>query len=317
MSAKKQTSMDKFITSKRKSKDVVEETKSTPTKKTRATPAAKKPKTSSTKKPASKPKKDIVKSDEEETKEATPGIISNDDVNPDPFNSYEDFVGHLGDWQEPLKDYLKTSHFKSIYENVKKEYNTTTCYPPKELIFNAFKKASFDNIKAVIVGQDPYIKKNEAIGLCFSVPKTTRCPPSLKNIYKALAKDPKVDFKEPKPVHGDLQSWADQGILMLNAALTVREGKSFSHAKLGWQRFTNEVINAINKHKEGVIFLCWGGKALEICKDVNKSKHHVLKWGHPSPMAQMHQKFEDCTHFSEVNEILKKEGKDLIDWNLK
>jgi uracil-DNA glycosylase len=139
----------------------------------------------------------------------------------------------------------------------------------------------------------------------------------LKNIYKALQKDPKVTFKQPNPVHGDLQSWADQGILMLNAVLTVRAGKSFSHKDSGWAKFTNEVIKAINKNKEGVIFLCWGGKAQEICKEVNKTKHHVLKYGHPSPLAQKTQKFENCTHFSEVNEILNKQGKDSIDWNLK
>ncbi|CAI2376305.1 unnamed protein product [Moneuplotes crassus] len=278
----------------------------------------KRPKRLKALKPGSKGKKASA-SKHEETKEVVKAskhkIIT--DVSEDSLNSYEDFVGHLGDWQEPLADYLATPHFKQIYEYVKQEYDSTLCFPPKELIFNAFKKANFKDVKVVIVGQDPYIKVNEAMGLCFSIPKTTKCPPSLKNIYKALNKDKKVDFKTPSPVHGDLQSWADQGILMLNAALTVRAGKSFSHAKSGWLKFTNEVIKAINKEKEGIVFLCWGGKALDICKQVDTSKHHVLKHGHPSPLAQKFQKFEECTHFSETNDILVKQGLEPIDWNLK
>lgn len=298
--------MDKFLKGKRKAKDVVDKTE-TPTKKT---------KTTKSKKSTSSAKKDIAK-DLEETKEAPSKKISRKDVDPNPLNSYDDFVGHLGDWQEPLKDYLKSSHFKSIYDYVAQEYKSTKCFPPKELIFNSFKKTPFSDVKIVIVGQDPYIKDNEAMGLCFSVPKSTKCPPSLKNMYKALLKDKDVDFKMPSPVHGDLQSWAEQGILMLNAVLTVRAGKSFSHAKSGWAKFTNEVINAINKHKEGVVFLCWGGKAQEICKGVNASKHHVLNYGHPSPLAQKFMKFEECPHFSETNKILEKQKKQAINWNLK
>ena len=282
MSEKKQSTMDKFITSKRKPKEVTEEPKPTPEKKVKGV---------ASKKQSKKPSK-VEEEEKKEVAEIKDTKSKSKDVNPDPLNSYEDFVGHLGDWQEPLKNYLKTPHFKSIYDYVVSEYKTTKCFPPKELIFNAFKKTPFKDVKVVIVGQDPYIKQNEAVGLCFSVPKTTKCPPSLVNIYKALNKDPKVEFKTPSPLHGDLQSWASQGILMLNAVLTVREGLSFSHAKSGWAKFTNEVIRAINSQKEGVIFLCWGGKAQEICKEVNTAKHHVLKYGHPSPLAQKTQKFE-------------------------
>ena len=283
MSAKKQSSIDKYITSKRKPKEITETPKETPTKKVKG---------SSTKKDAKK-SKSVVEEEKKEIVDTKDLTTISKDVNSDPLNSYEDFVGHLGDWQEPLKNYLKTPHFKSIYDYVVQEYKTTKCYPPKELIFNAFKKTQFKDVKVVIVGQDPYIKANEAMGLCFSIPKTTKCPPSLQNIYKALNKDPDVKFSTPSPLHGDLQSWASQGVLMLNAVLTVREGVSFSHAKSGWAKFTNEVIKAINSQKEGVVFLCWGGKAQEICKDVNTGKHHVLKYGHPSPLAQKTQKFEN------------------------
>lgn len=318
MSAKKQSTMDSFLKGKRKPKDVVEETTPTkqpkPTSEKKSTPKGKKVAKEETKKTKDSKNKETTV---EETKEVAPISKGKDKSSSDPLASYEDFVSNLGDWQVPLKDYLATSHFKSIYEYVKQEYASKKCFPPKELIFNAFHKCPFENIKVVIVGQDPYIKDDEAMGLCFSIPKTTKCPPSLKNMYKALEKDKTVDFKMPKPVHGDLQSWASQGILMLNAVLTVEAGKSFSHAKSGWAKFTNEVIKAINKGAEGVVFLCWGGKAQDICKEVNTSKHHVLKWGHPSPLAQKFQKFEDCPHFGETNKLLKEAGKDPIDWNLK
>jgi len=132
--------------------------------------------------------------------------------------------------------------FKQTYQFVKSEYDTQTIFPPRDLIFNAFKHVSFKDLKVVIVGQDPYIKDGEAMGLCFSIPKNIKCPPSLKNIYKALEKDPKVSFKFPNPVHGDLSKWAGQGVLLLNAILTVRKGISNSHQKKGWEQFTDQVI---------------------------------------------------------------------------
>ena len=293
--------MDKFVT--RKSRSKPKQSKPSVTKKVKSSKA----------KTVSK-KKVVVDSESEEEKHEVADLS---DVNPDPLNSYEDFVGHLGDWKEPLKNYLSKSHFKTIYSYVKAEYGATKCFPPKELIFNAFRKVQFNDIKVVIVGQDPYIKDNEAVGLCFSVPKTTKCPPSLKNIYKSLKADPGVDFKEPSPIHGDLESWADQGVLLLNTVLTVRAAKSFSHKDSGWDKFTQEVIEAINRSKEGIIFLCWGGHAQKICKNVSTSKHHVLSYAHPSPLSQKFKKFEECRHFSQVNTILKKQGQEEIDWNLK
>ena len=147
----------------------------------------------------------------------------------DIFDSYERFIQELGDWQEPLKDFLSKPTFKKTFEFVKGEYAKTTIYPPKNLIFNTFKCVPFHNLKAVIVGQDPYINEGEAMGLCFSVPKSIKVPPSLKNIYKALENDPKVSFKTPSPIHGDLSKWSDQGVMLLNAILTVQKGKSNSH----------------------------------------------------------------------------------------
>jgi hypothetical protein len=151
------------------------------------------------------------------------------------FSSYETFENELGDWKEPLKDYLSTNHLKTIYHYLKFEYQNSVWYPPQNLIFNAFKKTPFEKTKVVIVGQDPYVNEGEAMGLWFSVPKSVKCPPSLINIYKALSVDSDVNFTLPNPVHGDLQSWTEQGVLLLNTVLTVKAGKSFSHYKAGWK----------------------------------------------------------------------------------
>ena len=173
---------------------------------------------------------------------------------------------------------------QNIFKRVKEEYAKGTCYPPKNLIFNAFKQCPFKKLKVVLVGQDPYIKENEAMGLCFSIPKGTKVPPSLQNVYKALVRDPKVKFEVPKPIHGDLSNWAKQGVFMLNAILTVQAGKSDSHKDLGWLEFTKHVLNVINKQKKGTVFMIWGKKAEVVAKDINKSDHQYLYFGHPSPL---------------------------------
>lgn len=152
------------------------------------------------------------------------------------------------------------------------------------------------------------------MGLCFSIPKNIKVPPSLKNIYKALENDPKVTFKTPNPIHGDLTKWADQGVFLLNAILTVRKGISNSHQKKGWEQFTDQVIQSINQKKEGVVFLLWGKSAHEKAKNVNEGRHKVLKFVHPSPLAGTG--FVDCKHFSECNEYLVSKGKSPIDWNV-
>lgn len=238
------------------------------------------------------------------------------DISANPLSTYNTFVCHLGNWKDPLTNYLKHPQFRSIFDFVKNEYDMGTCFPPKNLIFNAFQRTPFDKVKVVMLGAMPSVKLNEAMGLSFSVPRSTKCPPVLENIYKALVKDPKVDFTPPSPLHGDLESWANQGILMLNNSLTTREGEVSSHAKAGWKKFTKAILAAINKEKEGVIFLSWGGQAQKILKDVDKKKHYVLNYGNPSPLSQKFQKFEDCTNFSKVNEILREEGLSEINWNL-
>ena len=196
-------------------------------------------------------------------------------------------------------------------------YGIGTWFPPKNLIFNAFQLAPFDKLKVVMIGLDPFVNKNEAMGLSYSVSRNSVWPPTTLNMYKALENDKKLDFKPPVPLHGDLQDWAKQGVLMLNNCLTVREGASYSHSKAGWSKFTKAVLDSINKEKEGIIFLCWGNQAAKICKFIDKKKHYVLNYGSPSPLSQRFQKFENCKNFSKVNEILDSEGLPRINWNLK
>lgn len=258
---------------------------------------------------ASKKSKKQVESEEEEEKKIESPVALPDG---DPFDSYENFEAGLGDWREPLSAYLKTGGLKKIFTYVKDRYSKDVCFPPREMIFNCFQKCKWENLKVVLMGQDPYIKDGEAMGLCFSIPKTVKCPPSLKNIYKSLNQDPKVTYKTPNPIHGDISNWADQGVLMINALLTVKKGVSMSHKDAGWPAFTQAVMQAINSKKTGIIFLLWGKKAEDVVKKVDWKKHHKLTYGHPSPLGQAH--FENCRHFSETNEKLELMGKDTIDW---
>jgi len=235
----------------------------------------------------------------------------------DGFPSYEDWLNDLGDWKEPLKEYLATNKLKKIHDSIKEMYKNHTVFPPQDLIFNAFKKTSFANLKAVIVGQDPYIKKNQAMGLSFSVPKGIPVPGSLHNIYAALANDPNLSFKKPNPAHGDLSNWATQGVLLINAVLTVEEGKSNSHKGLGWSEFTDEVIKVIGNKKKGVAFLLWGKFAQAKKKFINQRNHKVLEYCHPSPLAANKKNdFKKCLHFSQANEYLLETGNSPINWNV-
>lgn len=186
-------------------------------------------------------------------------------------------------------------------------------YPPKDMIFNAFKTTPLQNVKVVIVGQDPYHQPGQAHGLCFSVMKPVPPPPSLKNIYKNLESDKKLAFK--KPAHGDLTKWAEQGVFLLNTSLTVEDSKPNSHAECGWQKFTDEVIQVINKNCTGVVYLLWGKPAQTKAKSVNSSKNKILKTSHPSPLSAS-QGFLTSKHFSECNEYLESIGKTPINWNL-
>jgi uracil-DNA glycosylase len=193
-------------------------------------------------------------------------------------------------------------------------------YPKKEDVFNAFKVSPINSIKVVIVGQDPYHQPKQAHGLCFSVLKPVPPPPSLKNIYKNLSTNKEISFKMPN--HGNLTKWAEQGVFLLNASLTVEDSKPNSHAKCGWQKFTDQVISVINEQCNGVVFLLWGKPAQEKAKSVNPSKHHILKTSHPSPLSAS-QGFLTSSNiffylacFSDCNKYLEKTGRTAINWNV-
>ncbi|MEO1515210.1 MAG: uracil-DNA glycosylase [Bacteroidota bacterium] len=214
-------------------------------------------------------------------------------------------------WKAVLEDEFQQPYFSAIKQflvNAKKEGKTI--YPPGSLIFNAFELTPIDKVKVVILGQDPYHNPREAMGLCFSVPRGIRVPPSLQNVYKELAAT--TNFQIPR--HGDLTSWAQQGVFLLNAMLTVEHKKAGSHKKIGWQTFTDAVIRKISEHGDGVVFMLWGNFAKSKRVLIDEMKHYVLEAVHPSPLAG--NKFLGCGHFAKANELLTKEGKEPINWQL-
>lgn len=221
-----------------------------------------------------------------------------------------------GTWAEVLKDQAKSGHFQRLRKLLTSEYQNKVIFPPKKFLFEAFKRCDFKDVRVVIVGQDPYHGAGQAHGLCFSVQKGTRVPPSLRNIYKELKSDSEGLFVPPK--HGDLSRWADQGVLLLNTVLTVRQGQANSHRKKGWEEFTDAVIRAISEKKEGVVFLCWGRPAEAKTRLVLRRKHCVLTSSHPSPLGatKTAKPFIGCRHFSKANAYLKSKGKKEIDWQL-
>jgi uracil-DNA glycosylase len=215
-------------------------------------------------------------------------------------------------WKELLKEEFSKSYFLQIAAHLKTEKATgATVYPPGQLIFHAFEKTSFSQLKVVIIGQDPYHGPGQAHGLSFSVPEGVACPPSLQNIFKEL----KMDIGLPIPATGNLSPWAEQGVLLLNASLTVRANEPASHAKIGWMIFTDAVIRKISDEKKGIVFLLWGRFAQEKQDLIDQTKHHVLKAAHPSPFS-VEKGFYGSRHFSRTNELLMKEGIDPIDWSL-
>ena len=215
-------------------------------------------------------------------------------------------------WKEVLKSEFKKPYFKQIAEHLKTEKaQGKTIYPPGPLIFNAFSKTPFDAVKVVILGQDPYHGPRQAMGLSFSVPKGIAIPPSLQNIFKELHED----VGAPIPDNGDLTPWAEQGVLLLNASLTVRAGEPMSHSKIGWHIFTDCVISTISQLKTDVVFLLWGKFAQEKKELINAKRHHILKAAHPSPLAA-NNGFFGCRHFSKTNTYLMKKGLDPINWAL-
>ena len=215
-------------------------------------------------------------------------------------------------WKEVLKEEFSKPYFEQIVYFLKTERMAgKTIYPPGSLIFNAFEQTPFDKVKAVIIGQDPYHGSGQAHGLCFSVQDGVKPPPSLVNIYKELHDDVGV----PIPKHGNLTKWAQSGVLLLNASLTVRAGEPMSHSQIGWADFTNSVIKKISDLKHNVVFILWGKFAQEKQVLIDETKHLVLKAAHPSPYSA-NNGFFGCKHFSKTNEYLVKNGIDPVNWAL-
>jgi len=214
-------------------------------------------------------------------------------------------------WKKALKEELNAAYFLVLMRFLEDERNQKQeIYPSQELVFAAFNRISFDEVTIVIIGQDPYHNEGQANGLCFSVSDGMRKPPSLLNIFKELQRDLQI----PIPVSGNLERWADQGVLLLNATLTVRAHAAGSHQKKGWEQFTDGVIRKINDEKEGVIFMLWGNYAKAKGDFIDRSKHFVLEAAHPSPLARTG--FMGCAHFSKANDLLKSIGKETINWNV-
>jgi uracil-DNA glycosylase len=215
-------------------------------------------------------------------------------------------------WKLALQTAFSRSYFQQIKAHLKSEKATKTIiYPPGPLIFNAFEKTPFDHLKVVILGQDPYHGPGQAHGLSFSVPDGVKPPPSLVNIFKEL----KNDIGMSIPTTGNLTPWAEQGVLLLNAVLTVRANEPASHAKIGWMDFSNAVIQTISNEKKGIVFLLWGKFAHEKQIFIDATKHHILKAAHPSPFSA-DKGFFGSKHFSKCNELLMQQGIEPINWKL-
>lgn len=214
-------------------------------------------------------------------------------------------------WTDLLATEKKQDYFQQTMQYVaKRRSENVTIYPPKEQVFSAFSATPFEQVKVVILGQDPYHGPNQAHGLCFSVMPGVKTPPSLVNIYKELEQDiPGFEI----PSHGYLQSWAEQGVLLLNTVLTVEQGQAHSHKHLGWEKFTDKVIQQLNKFGEGIVFLLWGAHAQKKGAQIDINRHFVLKAPHPSPLSA-HRGFLGCKHFSKTNQILTDKGLPNINW---
>jgi uracil-DNA glycosylase len=212
-------------------------------------------------------------------------------------------------WRKVLAAEFEKPYFEELRDFVKAEYQQTKIYPPGSQIFAAFDNCPFDQVKVVILGQDPYHGPKQANGLCFSVSKAVKIPPSLRNIYQEL----KNDLGKPIPTHGDLQHWAKQGVLMLNATLTVRRGQAGSHQGKGWEEFTDAVVKILSAEKSGLVFLLWGSYAKRKGAVIDREKHLVLEAAHPSPLSA-HGGFFGCKHFSQANKYLLLQGENEIKW---
>ncbi|WP_026916225.1 uracil-DNA glycosylase [Christiangramia portivictoriae] len=213
-------------------------------------------------------------------------------------------------WKKVLNAEFEKDYFRNLIQYVKKEYTEHKCFPPGSEIFAAFDHSTFDNTRVVILGQDPYHGVGQANGLCFSVRDHVQIPPSLVNIFREI----ESDLNKPAPSSGNLERWADQGVLLLNATLTVRAHQAGSHQNKGWETFTDEVIRLISEEKEHVVFMLWGGYAKKKSKLINSSKHLVLTSGHPSPLSANRGYWFGNRHFSEANRYLESKGKQPVNW---
>jgi uracil-DNA glycosylase len=214
-------------------------------------------------------------------------------------------------WKSILREEFDKPYFYELKSFLLEEKKNYRIFPPGSLIFNAFNKTPFDKVKVVIIGQDPYHGFGQAHGLCFSVPDGIPQPPSLKNIFKEIEQD--LGIKPPR--QGNLEKWAAQGVLLLNATLTVRENQAGSHQHKGWENFTDAAIRHLSSQGEELIFVLWGNFAIAKKDLIDPQRHHILTAVHPSPLSAS-RGFFGCRHFSMINEILKKEGKEEIDWKL-
>ena len=214
-------------------------------------------------------------------------------------------------WENKMKKEFEKDYFSILNQFLKQEYKEQTIFPEKKLIFNALNSTPFNKVKVVIIGQDPYHGKGQAHGLSFSVTEGIKTPPSLVNIFKEIESDLKINNHGK----GDLTKWAKQGVLLLNATLTVRENTAGSHQNKGWEQFTDQIISTISEEKKDLVFLLWGKFAQKKDKLIDKNKHHILMSSHPSPLSS-YRGFLGCKHFSECNNILKRDNKTEINWQL-
>lgn len=216
------------------------------------------------------------------------------------------------DWDEVLRDQVQAPYFQNIIKQLNVEYRKTQCFPPPELVFNALRSTAFADVRAVILGQDPYHGEGQAHGLCFSVRHGVDAPPSLQNIYKEIH----TDLGLPIPSHGELTDWTGQGVLLLNTILSVRAHAPMSHANLGWQTFTDAVIARLNEREQPIVFLLWGSPARAKKTLITNPRHLILEAPHPSPLSA-HRGFFGCQHFSKCNAFLRQNGMREIDWEIR
>lgn len=212
-------------------------------------------------------------------------------------------------WQRVLQAEFDKPYFELLTQYVREQYKTRRCFPPAGLIFNAFDSCPFDRVRVVIIGQDPYHEEGQAMGLCFSVPEGVPIPPSLVNIYKEIHRDLGIAM----PQSGNLQRWAEQGVLLLNATLTVEAHCAGSHQGKGWEELTDAAIHSLNQEREHIVFMLWGAYAQRKGKFIDKRKHLVLQTSHPSPLS-VYRGFDGCGHFSAANKYLIQYGQEPIKW---